>query len=69
VASALKMHECHDLNQMPDMQGVGGWVKTDIPSGYFFEECVFGSGHDVVDHAAPLEFYDKVAGHFILLIL
>ncbi len=57
VARHLEVFEKHDGDKVADMQRVGGGVDTHVGRSHFFVELFFGAGHDVVNHAAPFEFF------------
>jgi hypothetical protein len=63
VSSDLEVFEEHDADKMANVERVGGGVDADIGGGDFFGKLFFGAGHDVVNHATPLEFLDKVCIH------
>ncbi len=65
VACQLEVLEKHDGDEVTDVEGVGCGVDTDIGGGDLFIELFFGAGHDVVDHAAPFEFFNEIGVHII----
>ncbi len=65
MACHLEVLEEHNADQVANVEGVGCWVDTDVCRGHLFIELFFCAGHDVVDHASPLEFLYKVCLHRI----
>ena len=60
VAATLKMFQNHDADQVADMQRIGSGVNTHIGGRHLFGELLFGSGHHIMQHAPPLEFFYKI---------
>ncbi len=60
VAGALQVLEHHDSHEVAYVQAVGGGVDAEIRCGHAFFEFFVGSGHELVYHAAPCEFFYKV---------
>ena len=66
VARHLQVLEKHDADEVTYVERVGGGVDADVGGGDFFAELFLGAGHDVVNHAAPFEFFYEVGVHCIL---
>ena len=62
MAGFLKMDEEQDGDQAANMQAVGRGVEAYIARCHFFFQLFFGSGHDILDHPSPAEFFDQI--HF-----
>ena len=60
VTGYLKMLQHHHAHQVSDVQRIGRRVDAHIGRRHFFFQHLFRSGHDVVNHPAPLEFLNKV---------
>ena len=60
MAAALEVRQHHDANQVADMQGVSRGVYTQVGAANAFVQHFFCSRHDVVQHAAPFEFFYKI---------
>src|SRR5690606_34602288 len=60
VATLLKMNQRHDLNQVTNVKGVGGRVESDIAGCRSFCQLFLGTGHDIMQHAAPFQLFDEV---------
>ena len=60
VSGTLQVLEHHDAHQVANVQRVGCGVDAHIARGHLLVELFFGSGHDVVDHAAPFQFFYKI---------
>jgi hypothetical protein len=63
VPSYLEVLEQHDADKVADVEGIGCGVDANISGGYLFGELFLGAWHDVVNHAAPFEFLDKIFVH------
>ena len=60
VAATLKMFQDHNAHQVADMQRVSRGVDTQISGGHLLFELLLSSGHNVVDHTTPFEFFYKI---------
>ena len=60
VAAALEMLQDHHADEVADMQGVGRRVDAYVGSRRAFHEFLFRTRHDVLDHASPSEFFNKI---------
>ena len=60
VAAALEMLQDHHADKVADMQGVGRRVDAYVGSRRAFHEFLFRTRHDVLDHASPSEFFNKI---------
>ena len=63
VAATLKVLQDHNAHQVTDMQRVSRGVDTQVSSGHLLLQLLFGTGHNVVDHTTPFEFFYKI--HFV----
>ena len=64
VAAALEMLEYHDAHQVADMKGIGRGVNAHIGRLGPFHQFFFRTGHDVLNHASPPEFFYKIFHRF-----
>ena len=60
MAAALQMAEHHDAAEVTDMQGVGSGVGAQVSRYHFFLEEFFRAWHDLSQHSAPAEFFNKI---------
>ena len=60
MAAILKMLQNHYAYKVSDMERISGRVYSDICSGRAFHQFFFSSGHNVVDHTSPLQFFYKI---------
>ncbi|OPZ41720.1 MAG: hypothetical protein BWY95_02543 [Bacteroidetes bacterium ADurb.BinA104] len=60
MSATLKMAQYHDAAQMSYMEGVGCGVKTYVGCYLFPVEELFGTGHNLMDHTSPCQFFYKV---------
>ena len=60
VSAALEMLQDHHAHEMPDMQGVGRRVDAHVGRLGTFHQFLFRTRHDVLDHASPSEFFNKI---------
>ena len=60
VAGALEVAEHHHTAQVAYVQAVGRGVYAEISGSHALVEHFLGSGHHLVEHAAPPEFVYKV---------
>ena len=67
VAAFLQVLEHHHAHEMSDVEGVGGRINADVSRGHLFLELFFRSGHHIVNHATPFQFFNKV--HFITCLI
>src|SRR3546814_2854866 len=65
MTCTLKMDQRHHLGKMAHMQGICRWVKTNITRNNSLLKFIFGSRHDIMQHAPPTELFNKilVSGH------
>lgn len=56
----LKMNECHYLHQVANMQRISGRIKTDVSGNHISKKLLFRSGHDILQHATPPQFFYKI---------
>ena len=54
------MDQGHDLHQIADVKGIGGRIKANIAGSHFLHQLSFSSRHEVMDHAPPAQFFDKI---------
>ena len=60
MAATLEMLQDHHADQMPDMQRVGRRINPDVGGRHFLGQLFLGARHDVVNHASPPEFLNKI---------
>jgi hypothetical protein len=60
MAATLEVTENHNGTKMPYVQRVGRRVETNIGCNRFTVKQVFCSGHYVVEHATPFQFFYKI---------
>ena len=60
MSTSLEMLEYHYTYKVTNMKGVGRRVNAYIGSLRAFHKFFFGSGHNILDHAPPSEFFYKV---------
>ena len=60
MAATLKVAKNHDTAQMPNVKGVCGRIKAHISCHLFLAQEFIGSGHHLVDHASPSQFFNKI---------
>lgn len=60
MAATLEMLQDHHADQMPDMQRVGRRIDPDIGGRHLLGQLFLGARHDVVNHASPPEFLNKI---------
>ena len=60
MSSALEVTEHHHADQVSDMQRIGCGINADVGRGHALLQTFFRSGHHVVDHAPPSQFFYKV---------
>ena len=68
MPTALQMAQHHDAAQVPDMEAVRRRVYAHIRGGYFFHQLFFRAGHDVLEHAAPTQFFYKILHRYVYKI-
>ena len=69
VAGALEMAENHDGAQVADMERVGCRVEAHIGRNLLFGQQLFRARHELVHHAAPSEFVNKIHRSRIVFIV
>ena len=62
VPTALPVHQHHYRHQVSNVQGVGGGIESNVARDIAFCEQFFQPGRHVMQHAAPLQFADKIHG-------
>ena len=60
VAAVLEMLQDHHAHQVPDVQGVRRRVDSDVRRLRAFHQFLFRSRHDILDHAAPFQLFNKI---------
>ena len=60
MAAALEMLEYHHTDKMPDMQAVRRRVNPDVRRLRPFHQFLFRPRHDILDHAAPFQLFNKI---------
>lgn len=60
VACLLKVAKHHDTAQVTDVQRIGRGVDAHIGRDLLLVKEFFGTGHHLVEHAAPFEFVYKI---------
>ena len=60
VARALQMLEHHHAHEVAYVERVGGRVNAEVCRSHTFFEEIFSSGHRLVHHAAPGEFFYEI---------
>jgi hypothetical protein len=63
----LKMNQCHNLDEVSNMQRVGSGVKANIASRHSLLQQILCAWHDVMHHPAPTQFFNKILLHSIKL--
>ena len=66
VTATLEVLQDHNAHQVTDMQRVSRGVDTQICSGHLLGQLLLSSGHNVVDHTTPFEFFYKI--HFVCFV-
>src|SRR5690606_40175436 len=57
----LEMNQRHHLGQVPHVQRIRRRIKTDIPRYNTLLKFLFGSRHDIMQHAPPAELFNKIS--------
>ena len=60
VAAPLPMHQHHHRDEVADVQGICRGVKSNVACRIALGKELFQPGRHVVQHAAPLQFTDKI---------
>jgi len=60
VTAALEVLEYHHAHKVADVQRVGRGVDADVGRAHAFCQIFFGAGGQVVDHAAPAQFFNEI---------
>ena len=60
VTGLLEVAEHHHAAEVSDVQGVGGRVNADVGSCHPFGKHFVCSGHHLMQHAAPFQFFYKI---------
>ena len=59
MPSALEMRHRHDGQQVPDVEGVPGWVEADVERDLFGVEKLLGSCGELLNKAALLQHVES----------
>ena len=60
MSRALEMPKHHYTDQMPDMQRIGCRVYSYIRGRHPLPQTLFRSGHHVMHHTPPFQFFNKI---------
>src|SRR5690554_5246800 len=60
VTRHLKVLKHHHPYQVIYMQRIGSWVYTNVSRCHFPGQQFICSRHDIMDHAPPFEFFNKI---------
>jgi hypothetical protein len=59
----LKVDQNHDLYQATNVKGIGRWIKTNITRCDVLVQMILCFWHNVVQHASPTKFFNKIFLH------
>ena len=65
-SAALQVTQHHDTTKMADMQRIGSRVGAQIRRHHVGIEVLLSTGHNLREHAAPAQFFNKVFCHCVL---
>ena len=60
MSAALQMTQHHDAAEVTNMQRVGGGVGTQVGRHHLLLQEFFCAWHDLCQHSAPAEFFNKI---------
>src|SRR5690606_23433647 len=61
MSRTLEMNQRHHLGQVPHVQRIRRRNKTDIPRYNTLLKFLFGSRHDIMQHAPAAELFNKIS--------
>ena len=68
VSAFLEMLEYHNADHVSDVERVSRGVNAYVCRCRAFHKFLLGARHDVLDHASPSEFLDKILVHICFFL-